>query len=138
MAARAFEILTNATIRPFKVPSGKAVTQGLAVKHSGADDQIEDHAAVGDDAIGIALDAGSAGAVGVRVALFGNGVVKAKVGSAGASRGAFAKYSATGLTGATVGGGTTKLVVCGQFLQTGVQNDFVGLNLGMAAPTVGS
>src|SRR5690606_15121954 len=120
MAARAFEILTNAIIRPFKVPSGKTVTAGLGVKHSGADDQIENGAAVGDDCFALALDSGSAGPFTVRAALFGTGVAKAKVGTAGISRGAFAKYSASGATGATIGGGTTKLVVWGQALQTGV------------------
>jgi hypothetical protein len=139
MAERAFEILTNAIIRPFNVPSGKSVTQHMAVKFSGADDDIEVAAATTDDAIGIALEDGSAGDTGVRVALFGSGIVKVKVGSAGtATRGSFAKFATAGCTNATVGGGTTKVVFWGQFLQSGVAADIVSLNIGLATPGVGS
>jgi hypothetical protein len=137
MAARAFEILQYATIRPYTVASAKTATKGFAVKHSGADDAVEDMAAVGDNCIGIALEAGAALAV-IRVALFGNGVAKVKVGTGGATRGAPAKFAANGLTDATVGGATTKLVVLGQFMQTGVVGDFVGVNLGGFSFTVGS
>lgn len=137
MAARAQEILQYATIRPFTVASAKTATRGFAVKHSGADDAIEDMAAVTDNCIGIALEAGAAAAV-VRVAMFGNGVVKCKVGTGGATRGGPAKYASDGLTNATVGGATTKLVVLGQFMQTGVVGDLVGLNLGGFSFTVGS
>jgi len=137
MAARAFEILQYATIRPYTVASGKTGTRGFAVKHSGADDAVEDMAAVGDNCIGIALEAGAALAA-IRVALFGNGVAKVKVGTGGATRGAPAKFAANGLTDATVGGATTKLVVLGQFMQTGVVGDLVGVNLGGFSFTVGS
>jgi hypothetical protein len=137
MAARAQEVLQYATIRPFTVASGQVASRGFAVKHSGADDAVQDMAAVGDNCIGIALEAGAALAS-VRVALFGNGICKVKVGTGGATRGAPAKYAADGLTNATVGGATTKLVVLGSFMQTGVVGDFVGLNLGGFSFTVGS
>ena len=129
--------LGDPVIRPYTVAAGKTVTEGLGVKFDGADDQIENAAAVGDDCFGIALESGTAGQV-VRVALFGKGAVRVKGGSAGLARGAFAKYSATGAVAATVGGGTGKLVVWGQALQNGVSGDFVTLNLGMAGATVGS
>lgn len=129
--------LGDPIIRPFTVAAGKTVTEGFGVKLSGADDQIEDGAAVGDECIGIALGSGTAGQT-VRVALFGKGAVRVKVGSAGLTRGAFAKYSSTGAVTATIGGGTTKLVVWGQALQNGASGDFVTLNLGMAGATVGS
>ncbi len=137
MATRASEILQYATIRPYTVAAAQTATKGYAVKHSGADDAIQNMAAVSDNCIGIALEDGAAAAV-VRVALFGNGVAKVKVGTGGATRGAPAKYAANGLTDATVGGATTKLVVLGQFMQTGVVGDFVGVNLGGFSFTVGS
>lgn len=137
MATRASEILQYATIRPYTVASAQIATRGFAVKHSGADDAVQNMAAVGDNCVGIALDDGVALAS-VRVALFGNGVAKVKVGTGGATRGAPAKYAANGLTDATVGGATTKLVVLGQFMQTGVAGDFVGVNLGGFSFTVGS
>jgi hypothetical protein len=137
MAARAQEVLQYATIRPFTVASGQAATAGFAVKHSGADDAVQNMAAVSDNCIGISLDTGAALAS-VRVAMFGNGIAKCKVGTGGATRGAPAKYAANGLTDATVGGATTKLVVLGQFTQTGVVGDMVGINLGGFSFTVGS
>jgi hypothetical protein len=137
MAARSYEILQYATIRPYTVAGSQAATKGFAVKHSGGDEAIQNMAAVGDNCIGIALEDGVALAQ-VRVALFGNGIAKAKVGTGGATRGAPAKYAANGLTDATVGGATTKLTVLGQFMQTGVAGDYVGVNLGGFSFTVGS
>lgn len=136
MVARATEILEGAIIRPYTVPSGKSVTKGKAVKHSGADDQVEDTAAVGDNAIGLALEAGSAGDQ-VRVALFGKGLAKVLVGTGGVTRGDFVKYASDGGTTATVGGGTTKLVLWGQAVESGSAGDFVGCNLSQAGATVG-
>lgn len=139
MADRAIELLTNAIIKPFNVPSGKAVTKFNAVKFSGADTDIEDAAAATDNVIGIAQDVGAALATGIRVAIFGHGISKILVGTGGATRGAFAKWvTPSGCTDMTVGGGTGKIVCWGQYLQTGSAADLVGLNLGMAAPTVGS
>lgn len=137
MATRASEVLQYTTIRPYTVAAAQAATKGFAVKHSGADTAIQNMAAVGDNCIGIALEDGAALAA-VRVALFGNGIAKAKVGTGGATRGAPAKYAANGLTDATVGGATTKLVVLGQFVESGVAGDFVGINLGGFSFTVGS
>lgn len=137
MAERAIEILDGAIIKRFIVAANKTVTANFPVKFSGADNAVEAMAAIGDDVIGIALDGGAAGAE-VRVALFGKGVAKVKVGTGGATRGSPAKYTSDGLTNATVGGGTTKLVVCGQFLQSGSAGDLVGLNLGAFSFTVGS
>jgi hypothetical protein len=137
MATRASEVLQYTTIRPYTVASGQTATRGYGAKHSGADLSVATIAAVGDDAIGIFLDDGAA-LTNVRVAHFGNGVVKAKVGTGGATRGSAAKYAANGLTNATVGGATTKLVVCGQWMETAVVGDLAALNLGMASFTVGS
>lgn len=135
MVERATEILNGAIVRPYTVAASKTSVKGYPVKLSGSD--IEKMAAIGDNVIGIALDTGAAGDT-VRVAMFGKGICKALVGTGGASRGAPAKYAADGLTDATVGGGTTKLTVAGQFLETGVVGDYVGLNLGAFSFTVGS
>src|SRR5688500_16336181 len=138
MATRAIRVLQYVVIKPFTIAATKVATEGFAVKHSGADEAIENMAAVGDNCIGIAMSSGVAGQL-INVALFGcGGIVAVKVGTGGATRGSPAKYAADGLTNATVGGGTTKLVVLGQFMQTGVVGDTVGLNLGMAGFTVGS
>lgn len=126
-----------AVILPFVVKAASAVTKGKPVKLDTSTGTVLDMAAVGDNVIGIALDTGAAGDT-VRVALWGPGVVPALVGTAGATMGAPAKYASDGLVDGTVGGGTTKLFVCGQFLETGVAGDFVGLNLSAAGFSVGS
>jgi hypothetical protein len=137
---RAQERLEGADIRPYTVNSGQTVRKGFAVKTSGAG--IVEAAAVGDNAIGIALDLGdgngTTGPTSIRVAHFGKGVVKALVGTGAATKGSFAKFVSDGATDATVGGATTKLVVYGQWLEAGAAGEVAGLNLGMAAPTVGS
>ena len=137
MTTRASEILSGAIIRPYTVAATKSVTRGFAVKLSGADDAVENMAATTDNCIGIALESGAAGAV-VRVALWGQGIVKAKVGTGGATRGTPAKYAADGLTTATNGGGSTNQVLVGQFLEEGVAGDLVGLNLGGFSFSVGA
>lgn len=122
-------------IRTYTVASGKTVDKGYPVKRSGADTDVEKIAAIGDNGFGIALDAGTAGQT-VRV-LEANGIVKALVGTGGASMGAFAKYAANGLTDATIGGGTDKLVVYGQFLETKNAGELCGMRF-QITPTVGS
>lgn len=136
MAVRAAEQLQYTEIRAFTV-GATAVTAGQAVKHSGADLTVAPIAAVGDEAIGIVMDDAGIGAL-CRIAMFGNGIKKVKVGTGGATRGKGAKYVANGLTNATIGGATTALFVCGQFLESGVVGDLVAMNIGMAGFTVGS
>lgn len=138
MATRPIENLDPSIIKSFTVAATKSATKGFAVKHSGADDEVENGAAVGDEVIGIALNTAAAGEK-VRVALWGPGVAPMKVGTGGITRGAYAKFHATGGTTATVGGGTTKLVPWGQALQAGDAGDYVGVNLSSGGtPTVGS
>src|SRR6478735_6234287 len=105
MAVRAAEQLQYTEIRTFTV-AGAPVTAGQAVKQSGADLTVAGLAAVTDFAIGIVMDDAAVGAL-CRVAMFGNGIKKVKVGTGGATRGNPAKYVATGLTNATIGGATT-------------------------------
>ena len=136
MSTRASQVLQYAIIRPYTVVT-TAVTAGQAFKQTGADLSGTGATAVTDFAIGICLDDAAVGAT-VRVALFGSGIAKVKVGTGGATRGNPAKYVANGLTNATVGGATTALFVCGQFLESGVAGDLVGMNLALAGFTVGS
>lgn len=103
-------------------------TKGMPAKLSSAT-QAENAAAVTDNAVGIFLDSGVATDK-VRIALWGKGVCKALVATAGATRGAPAKFASGGLTDATQGGGTVKQVICGQFLESGTVGELVGLNLG--------
>lgn len=136
MAVRAAQQLQYTEIRPFTV-GATAVTAGQAVKQSGADLTVVPIASVTDFAVGIVLEDAAIGAL-CRVALFGNGIAKVKVGTGGATRGNPAKYVANGLTNATIGGATTALFVCGQFLESGVAGDLVAVNLAGAGFTVGS
>lgn len=138
MAARAWQVLDRAVIRPFDVPAAKAITKGMAVMHSGADDAVEDITGTTSNAIGIALEAGAASTSNKQIALFGSGIVPVLLSSGAATRGDFLKYGTGGAETMTVGGGTTKVVCLGQALQSGADDDFIGANVGMAGPTVGS
>jgi hypothetical protein len=137
MATRAYENLKDAQIRTFTVVSGGSATLGYAVKQDTTETQITVVAAIADNAIGIALETAVALAT-CRVALWGPGIAKVAVGTAGITFGCPLKYAADGLVDATVGTGTNKLVVCGQALQTGTVGQLVGANLSGFSFTVGS
>jgi len=140
--ARPTQDLSCAYIKEHAVTSGQTVTLYGAVKATAShDDEVTPIGATTDNPLGIALDAGvGASGARVRVAYLGRGVVPVVIGAAGATRGAGAKYSAAGtLTDATAGGGTTHCAILGQFVESGVSGDIIGLNLGAAAPfAVGS
>ena len=141
MAERPKKYLKTAYIVEHSVKFSAVVRKGFAVKNDSGD--VIETVAVTDNAFGIALDAGTSPASGtkvkIRVAYFGHpGVVEALVGTAGATAFAPAKWASDGNIDATVGGGTGKLRVHGQFLETGVVGDLVALNLADAAWTVGS
>jgi hypothetical protein len=128
MATRALEYLNAAMVIDRTVITGGAVTLGYAVKFDTDDDHITNMAATTDDCIGIALETAVALAH-CRVALWGAGVAKGKVGTAATTRGCPQCYSADGLTDATVTPGANKLVVLGQALQSGTVGQLVGINL---------
>jgi hypothetical protein len=138
---RAQERLEGADIRIYPVNAG-TVRKGFPVKRVGAN--VIEGVAIGDNTIGIALDAGDvagvAGATSIRVVHYGKGIVQGLVGTGAATPGSFAKWAGAGdgLTDATVGGATTKLVVHGQWVESGAAGEYAGLNLGMASATVGS
>jgi len=119
----------------YVIPSGKTTVAGYPVKISTTG--VEKIAATTDEAIGIALDTCAATAT-CRVALWGQGRVKALVGTAGATAGKYAKYASDGLVDGTVGGGTTNVQFCGQFLETAAVGEFASLNLGAFTAGVGS
>lgn len=134
MAERPIENLKNA--RVVEHTCAATVRNGFAVKNSSG--EVVEAAAVGDDAFGIALDAGTDGTK-IRVAYFGwPGIVKALVGTGGCTLHAPAKFVSDGATNATVGGGTGKLRVYGTWLETGVAVDLAALDLSTASWTVGS
>jgi hypothetical protein len=135
MSERPIQNLEFAQVKEYEVAAASTVTKGMGVKLSSG--KALNCAAVGDNCVGIALTGGAAGEK-VKVALISNAIVPVKVGTGGATAGAPAKYAADGATNGTVGGGTTKLVVWGQFVETGVVGDFVGLNLNGFSFTVGS
>lgn len=136
MATRPLEITKNVIKKRYTVKAATTVVAYRAVKLS-ADDEVEPIAATTDEAIGIALEGGAAG-TSVEVALLGSGIVPVEVGTGDATRGQPAIYVSDGLTDGTPGGGSTQLFVVGQFMQSGVDGDRVGLNLGMACWAVES
>jgi hypothetical protein len=145
---RAAQRLEKLDIQPYQIQASNTVRKGFPVK-AGTGDTIVEAAAVGDNIIGIALEAGNGdatdryGTVGVvghtiKVARPGPGAVPVLVGTGGATRGAPLKWVSDGVTNATVGGATTKLTVVGQAEETGVAADLIACDLSKFSFTVGS
>lgn len=133
MAVRPESVLTNAIIKTYTVVGGGSTTEYLPVKFSGADTTVTVCGA-GDNGFAIALETKTAGEK-VRVAVVtGGSIIPVKVGTGGATRDAYAKAAADGLTDQTLGGGTTVRYIFGKFLQSGVAGDRVGL---LAGPFAG-
>jgi hypothetical protein len=138
MATRPLQSLNKALIKSYTVSA--TVRQGFAVIVSavaatGEISTVAEAADANDTAIGIALDAGNTTtATTIRVALFGSSaIVPALVGVGGATAGAQAGWVSDGATNVNfqVATGATWTPSCcyGQFLQTGVDGDLVGLNI---------
>lgn len=109
MATRPVEQKQNLIIQRMLIPATKAVTKGLAVIHSSADNQCENAGAASDLAIGLALETGTAGDY-VDIALFGYAVVQAEAGTGGVTRGKKQKLVADGFTDAPADNGATTAV----------------------------
>lgn len=138
MAVRPHERLEGALVMQFKHASQPAFSKGTEVKFNSDDDLLV--ATSGDDplAIGIIVQANLIGRP-ANVCMYGDKVIPVVVGSGGATRGKQAVYSSTGFTDATTfGGGTTAQTIKGQFLQSGSQNDLVGLMTGVNYSSVHS
>ena len=126
MAARATIDTSLALIKSATVKAASNVTEGYAIKfHT---DGTVLNATAGDAAIGYALETGAAAAVVSYVVMGSGAIVKAKVGTGGATIGAWLKMANDGVTDAgTLGGGTTLVNVVGLAVQTGVAADFIGV-----------
>lgn len=131
MAVRPHERLENALIMTFADASQPAFTKGTEVKFNGSDTLLVATSGADPLAIGIVYQANAAGRP-VSVVLYGDKVMPVTVGTGGATRGVMAVRVADGFTdAATVGGGTTVQYIKGQFLQTGVAGDTVGMLTGV-------
>lgn len=112
-------------IKTFTVAAGQATTEGRPVSFASSDQEVQTTAAAAK-CMGIALETKAAGER-VQV-LIGEGGVKVKVGTGGATRGEQAVVVADGVTNSgTLGGGSVIKNLVGMFLETGVVGDVVGL-----------
>ena len=131
MATRAHERLDNALILPFNDASQPAFTRGTEVKFDSSDTLLA--ATTGDDplAIGFIYQSNAAGRP-ASVVMSGFAVMPVTVGTGGATRGKLAVRVSDGFTDATTfGGGITAQTIRGQFLQSGVAGDVVGMMIGV-------
>jgi hypothetical protein len=135
MATDAIAKLSECISATFTVATGQTVTGGKFVKHSGSDTDITDASADDFLAIGVAHDHGRKGeayVAGDKVKVYlSNCIVPVKVGTGDCTRGKRARIVATGVTDApaAVAGGGTAIPLVGQFMQSGVAGDVVGLKL---------
>lgn len=131
MATRAHMKIDEAVLHTFTAGAG-GITKGKRVKF-GADDLTVLDCGAGEDGIGVALEAKSAGDP-VVVVLEGCAVVPVLVGTGGATRGGYAIPVANGFADQAIADGTTPRRLAGKFLQSGVAGDMVGLLIGVATP----
>jgi hypothetical protein len=136
--------LKNALIKRYFVAASQTITAGTRVKfsatstrpYSGVDGQeVTPSTSDEDVCIGTAAETATstatAGTVQVDVVLDGFAIVDVVVGSGGSSAGKKQVNSATGVTDAPAnGGGTTAHTILGIAMQTGVQNDHIGMLIG--------
>lgn len=123
----------NTTFKGFKVKASAAIVKGVGVYISAADEV--DVAVANSKVIGVAMETvtgNSSGTSRVEVALCDGGTCTVKC-SGTATRGEFAIAGTDGFENQTLGGGTTVKYIAGQFLESGVDGDFVELRLGAFA-----
>lgn len=129
-ATRPIVDLSRSIIKSYTVKAASTCTVYFPVKFNSADEtQILDCAAA-DQADGVALETGVAGAQ-VQIVLYaGGGIAAMKVGAAGCTVGKFVAFDTLGVVDATtVGGGTVMQHIVGRAMQTGVSGDIVGIDL---------
>lgn len=138
MAVQPHIRLEHALVMTFNDTSMPALARGAEVKFNSSDTLLA--ATSGSDAAAIGIVNQGNGTAGrpVSVVMYGcSAVVPVTVGTGGATRGAFAVRVADGFTdSATIGGGTTVQYIRGQFMQSGVAGDTVGLNIGVNPSSV--
>jgi len=126
MAVRALlDLGPGPYVKTLTVVAAGSTIEGRPISFNTSDEECTLTAAAAS-CDGIALETAAAGAR-VQV-LLGDGIVKVKVGTGGATRGLYAVVVDDGLTNSgTLGGGTVLKNIVGKFLQTGVAGDVVGL-----------
>jgi hypothetical protein len=132
MAVRAHRDLDNAVTKTYKLNSA-AITVGDIVSLVTDDEHVTPTTADGTDAIGVALNDQATANGDVHVVLLTSAAVAAVKLGGTATRGSFCKVDTTdGLGGnlTPAAGGATYVGVVGQFLQSGVVGDLVGVQLG--------
>jgi hypothetical protein len=128
MAVTAEQKLQNAIVVTKTVKAASTATIGKVGKYDSTDELTVLDASAGDNGSVVFLETAAAGAKVQCVQLAGSScVVPVKVGTGGATAGAYAIVVSDGLTDKTLGGGTTVRYIVGKFTQTGVVGDMVGL-----------
>ncbi|HEY1956703.1 MAG TPA: hypothetical protein VGH28_13880 [Polyangiaceae bacterium] len=142
---RANTDLKNALIKRYFVAASQTITAGTRVKFSSTTvapyagvlgQEVTPSTSDEDVSIGVALETAGSGSVAagttlVDIALDGFAILPYTVGSGGSTAGKKQVWSSTGCTDAPAnGGGTTAHTVIGTAMQTGVQNDQIGVLVG--------
>ncbi len=121
------------TFAGYNVKASAAIVKGVGVFLSAADEI--DVATANSKCIAVAMESvtgNSAGTSRCEVALLCGGTVRVKC-SGTATRGEYAIAGTDGFENQTLGGGTTVKYIAGQFLESGVDGDFVEMKLGSFA-----
>lgn len=139
MATRAQFNTDKTTIRQYVVKSGSTVVEGVGVIFDSGEVDV---AGANGKVFGIALKSDGMNSSGqllgdgvktVRVALLDGGICMVKC-SGAATAGEYAVAGSDGFENQTIGGGTTVKYIAGQFLQDGLDGDYIGMRLcGFAA-----
>jgi hypothetical protein len=134
MATRPTVRTQNTECRPCNVHTSSTVRKGFPVKYSAGTTNVIEATANTDNCVGVSRDAGdAAGTSGLKqIGVYKHGgCVPMLVGTGGVTAGNPVRLAAAadGVTDATVGGGTTKILVIGVAEDTGVAGDYVGVNL---------
>lgn len=123
----------NSTFAGYNVKASAAIVKGVGVFLDAADSV--DVAVANSKCIGIACETvtgNSSGTSRVEVQLLDGGTARVKC-SGTATRGEYAIAGTDGFENQTLGGGTTVKYIAGQFLESGVDGDFVEMRLGAFA-----
>lgn len=120
----------NSTFAGYKVKASAVIVKGVGVFLDSAD--TVDVATANSKCIGVAAESvtGNSSATSrVEVQLLDGGTARVKC-SGTATRGEYAIAGTDGFENQTLGGGTTVKYIAGQFLESGVDGDFVEMKLG--------
>jgi hypothetical protein len=123
----------NSTFAGYNVKASAVIVKGVGVYIS-ADNEV-DVATANSKVIGVAASSvtgNSSGTSRVEVQMADGGTARVKA-SGTATRGEYAVAGTDGFENQTIGGGQTVKYIIGQFLESGIDNDFVELRLGAFA-----